>query len=195
MLDTLLLGPSLHFKHFTTLHPTTLHCTYRHFDSSHLHFTDQVVQVSSVFTGLGNWWIGFLCPAGLRDIFLIHNNQADSGVHPASYEPYTGGASTGVKAAGPRSCHLYPSSPRPSVTVAILPLSHTCSPRLITHGDFTLLMHYDMGVQTAAREFVAWRRGHICELCIYYKICTTIPAVSYTASCYFSMCRPRNSWQ
>jgi hypothetical protein len=25
--------------HFTTLHPTTLQCTYRHFTSSHLHFT------------------------------------------------------------------------------------------------------------------------------------------------------------
>jgi hypothetical protein len=37
--DTLLLGPSLHCKHFTTLHPTTLHYTYRHFTSSHLHFT------------------------------------------------------------------------------------------------------------------------------------------------------------
>ena len=42
MLDTLLLGPSLHCNtslHFTTLHPTTLHYTYRHFTSSHLHFT------------------------------------------------------------------------------------------------------------------------------------------------------------
>jgi len=42
MLDTLLLGPSLHCNtslHFTTLHPTTLHYTYRHFTSSHLHYT------------------------------------------------------------------------------------------------------------------------------------------------------------
>ena len=54
MFDTLLLRPSLHCTHsttlhhtspnytslhFTTLHPTTLHYTYRHFTSSHLHFT------------------------------------------------------------------------------------------------------------------------------------------------------------
>ena len=42
MLDTLLLGPSLHCntsQRFNTLHPTTLHYTYRHFTSSHLHFT------------------------------------------------------------------------------------------------------------------------------------------------------------
>jgi len=119
-------------------------------------YTWQVVQISSVFNGLGNRWTRFLCPAGLRDIFLIHKNQADSGVHPASYEPNTGGASTGGKAAGPRSCHLYPSSPRPRFSVAILPLSNTCSPRLITHGDFTLLTHYDMDVQTATREVVVW---------------------------------------
>ena len=37
MLDALFLRPSLHFTtsiHFTTLHPTTLHYTYRHFSSS-----------------------------------------------------------------------------------------------------------------------------------------------------------------
>ena len=42
ILDTLLLGSSLHFytlQHFTTLHPTTLHYTYWHFTSSHLCFT------------------------------------------------------------------------------------------------------------------------------------------------------------
>ena len=42
MLDTLLLVPSLHCNtslHFTTLQQTTLHYTYRHFTSSHLHFT------------------------------------------------------------------------------------------------------------------------------------------------------------
>jgi hypothetical protein len=111
----------------------------------------------AVLKGLRNRWIGFLCPAGIRDIFLIHKKQAGSGVHPASYEAILWGyASTGGKAAGPWSCHLHPSSPRPSVGVAILPLSHTCSPRLITHGDFTLLTHYDMGVQTGAREVVLW---------------------------------------
>jgi hypothetical protein len=42
MLDTLLLRPSLHCNtslQFTTRHPTTLQYTYRHFTSSHLHFT------------------------------------------------------------------------------------------------------------------------------------------------------------
>jgi hypothetical protein len=42
MFDTLFLRPSLHCNtslHFTTLHPTTLPYTYRHFTSSHLHFT------------------------------------------------------------------------------------------------------------------------------------------------------------
>jgi hypothetical protein len=36
MLDTLLLGPSIHF---TTLHLSTLHYTCRHFTSPHLNFT------------------------------------------------------------------------------------------------------------------------------------------------------------
>jgi len=42
MLDTLLLRTSLHCNtslHFPTLHPTTLHYTYRDFPSSHLNFT------------------------------------------------------------------------------------------------------------------------------------------------------------
>jgi hypothetical protein len=50
MFDTLLLRPSLHYSpplHFTTLHPTTLHCTSLHFTTLHpatlhctlLHFT------------------------------------------------------------------------------------------------------------------------------------------------------------
>jgi len=41
-LDTLILRPSLHCNtslHFTTLHPATLHYTYRHSTSCHLHFT------------------------------------------------------------------------------------------------------------------------------------------------------------
>jgi hypothetical protein len=43
---------------------------------------------------------------------------------------------------------------RGRVSAVILPLSHTRSPLLITHGDFTLLTHYGIGVQTAAREVV-----------------------------------------
>jgi hypothetical protein len=41
MLDTLLLGPSLHCNTSLqfTLHPATLHYTYRHLTYSHLHFT------------------------------------------------------------------------------------------------------------------------------------------------------------
>jgi hypothetical protein len=42
MFDTLLLRPSLHCNtplHFTTLHPITLHYTYRRVTSCHLHFT------------------------------------------------------------------------------------------------------------------------------------------------------------
>jgi hypothetical protein len=42
MFDKLLLRPSLHCNtplHFTTLHPTSLHYTYRNFISYHLHFT------------------------------------------------------------------------------------------------------------------------------------------------------------
>ena len=42
ILDILLLVQSIHCNpslNFTTLHPTTLHCTFRHFTSSHLHFT------------------------------------------------------------------------------------------------------------------------------------------------------------
>jgi hypothetical protein len=41
-LDTLLLVPSPHCNtslHFTTIHTPTLHYNYRHFTSSHLHFT------------------------------------------------------------------------------------------------------------------------------------------------------------
>jgi hypothetical protein len=38
MLDTLLLGPSLHCKHFATLHHTSLHLSTLHFLSFTLHY-------------------------------------------------------------------------------------------------------------------------------------------------------------
>jgi len=52
MLDTLLLGPSLHCNtslHFTTLQPITLHYTYRHFTSSHFLREESYGTVAHVF--------------------------------------------------------------------------------------------------------------------------------------------------
>ena len=75
MLDTLLLVPSLHCN--TLLHLTTRHCTYRHFTSSHLHFTTLPFGLTHLhFLILITKSKQFLAPQNNISAFVIKNKKS-----------------------------------------------------------------------------------------------------------------------